>query len=104
MRRRIQILTIILTASLGRIAYNGHVETYYNLPMQRVIDRAHDCGINGETWTRDDGCKMLGDFVMVAGHESIPLGTVVETSRGQGIVVDRHATGDVELYDLAVEW
>ena len=40
-------------------------------------------------WTRSDGVKMFGEYVMIAANwKTRPLGTKVETSLGLGIVVD----------------
>lgn len=97
------LLYVILTATLGRIAYGNHIETWYNLPMDNVIDRAYENGICLDYWERKDGMKMFGKYVIVATDESISLGTVVETSRGKGIVLDRHET-ESNVYDLATTW
>ena len=56
---------------------------------------------------REDGAKMLGEYVMCAANLNIrPKGTIIETSLGMGIVVD---TGSFASYnttqlDLAVDW
>ena len=58
-------------------------------------------------WIRDDGAKMLGNYVMCAANWKIrPKGTIIPTSLGDAIVVD---TGNfVSEYpngvDLAVDW
>jgi len=57
-----------LTAALGKITYNGHTETWYDLPMEYVIQRSQDAGIPAEYWVRDDGVKMFGQWVIVAAH------------------------------------
>ena len=95
---------LILTASLGRIQFQNHVETWYNLPMQNVVEAAQKRGINADYWVREDGCKMFGPWVIVASDPSVTRFTFVETSRGTGIVLDRHTAGDPNLYDLAVDW
>ena len=97
------LMAVMLTATLGRIAYGNHVETWYNLPMSKVVQNSIDRGIDGEYWERKDGCKMFGKYVILASDESIPIGTVIETSRGLGIVLDRHTTTP-EVVDLAVTW
>ena len=106
--RRLGVITTlavsILTAKLGTIQYEGHKETWYNLNMNRVVQRAQDMGIPCEYWVRDDGCKMFGPWVIVAAHPSVTRYTLVETSHGTGIVLDRHTAGDPNLYDLAVTW
>lgn len=98
------LFAITLTAKLGTIQYNDHKETWYNLNMSKVVQRAQDVGIPCEYWVRDDGCKMFGPWVIVAAHPSVTRYTFVETSRGTGIVLDRHTAGDPNLYDLAVTW
>lgn len=106
MNRIVTILaTAILTARLGRIDFQGHQETWYDLNMSKVVSNAHDHGIDGEYWINDDGLKMLGNYVMCAGHPS-RYGELVETSRGIGIIVD---TGDFAKerpndIDVATAW
>lgn len=103
--RVLTILTaVVLTAALGRITYGNHTETWYNLPMNRCVQRAQDMGIPAEYWVRDDGVKMFGEWVIVASHPSVTRYTIVDTSLGQGIVLDRHTAGDTELYDIATDW
>jgi hypothetical protein len=69
-----------------------------------------DAGFNEEEypyWVRDDGCKMLGDYIMVAADLSIrPRGSIIETSLGTALVCD---TGSFVNYnstqiDVAVNW
>jgi hypothetical protein len=99
-----------LTKSAG--VYNGPSgkETYYNLNMSGVVKIMRGLGYSEEDypyWVRDDGCKMLGEYIMVAACFSIrPRGTIVETSLGQGIVCD---TGGFASYnqtqlDIATNW
>jgi hypothetical protein len=85
-------------------------ETYYNLKMDLCVAYMRDLGydeIEFPYWIRDDGAKMLGNYVMCAANWSIrPKGTILETSLGDAIVVD---TGDFVLdypygVDLAVDW
>jgi len=85
-------------------------ETYYNLNMTNIINFMRDLGYdetNYPYWIREDGCKMLGPYIMVAANFEIrPRGTILETSLGTAIVVD---TGDfVNTYpegiDIAVNW
>jgi hypothetical protein len=96
-----------LNAYDGVCYYGNQKETYYNLPMGQVIENAHNNGIDGEYWVREDGCKMLGNYIMVAANWSIrPKGTILETSLGTAIVVD---TGSFvsdypEGIDIAVDW
>lgn len=85
-------------------------ETYYNLPMGGVIRLMDSEGIeHGEYWVRSDGCKMLGDYIMVASDLSVhPRGTLVETSLGTGIVCDTgtfiYMSGGSNWIDIAVTW
>ena len=85
-------------------------ETYYNLRMDLCVWYMRELGYSEEEypyWIRDDGAKMLGNYVMCAANWSIrPKGTIIPTSLGDAIVVD---TGDfVKDYpygvDLAVDW
>lgn len=85
-------------------------ETYYNLPMNNCVANMRKRGYDAKrypVWTRKDGAKMFGHYVMVAANWKIrPLGTVIETSIGWGIVVD---TGEFVKtsprgVDLAVNW
>ena len=98
------LFAIILTANLGKVQYNGHTETWYDLPMDNVVQRAQDMGIPCEYTVRDDGVKMFGPWVIVAAHPSKIRYTFVDTSLGQGIILDTHTKGDTELYDIATTW
>lgn len=96
-----------LTPSGG--VHNGPsgLETYYNLPMDGVIQQARDFGIEGEYWVRDDGVKMYGDYVILACNRDVhPMGTLVETSLGTGISLDTggFAEGNPTQCDVAVSW
>ena len=85
-------------------------ETYYNMDMSYCISRMRARGYSEKDypyWIRDDGCKMLGNYIMVAANFKIrPLGTILETSLGWGIVVD--TGGFVNRYpyglDIATNW
>ena len=98
------LATVILTAGLGRITYGNHVETWYDLPMNKVIQRSQDAGIPCEYWVDDRGVKMFGQWVIVAAHPSKTRYTRVQTSLGEGIILDFHTTPDTELYDIATSW
>lgn len=106
MKRGLYIaLAIILTARAGRITYNGHSETWYDLKMDYVCQRANAIGIEGNYWVRDDGVKMFGPWVILAADWNIhPYGCVLETSRGYGMVLDTHGAKDRELIDIATDW
>lgn len=88
-----------LTPQSGVNYFNGRKETYYNLNMSGVISNAQAMGINGNYWVRDDGVKMYGDYVIVASQDS--KGTLIDTSVGQGIVLDYCPAGTV---DIATTW
>lgn len=85
-------------------------ETYYNLPMQGVVEIMRNAGFSEEEypyWVREDGVKMLGDYVMVAADLNIrPRGSILECSLGTAIVCDTGAfvkTNPTQL-DIAVDW
>lgn len=96
-----------LTASGGVNYYGEQKETYYNLNMSRVVDNAKNAGVEGEYWVRDDGVKMYGDKVIVAANQDLyPYGTTVDTSLGEGIVLDTgtFANSNPTQVDIATEW
>lgn len=98
------LLTVVLTAKAGRVAYGDHVETWYNLNMSRVISRSDEAiGVTDQYWVREDGVKMYGPWVIVAAHPSKVRYSRVETSLGEGIILDTHETSP-EVYDIATEW
>lgn len=96
-----------LTASAGVNYYGEQKETYYNLNMSRVVSNAQGNGLDGEYWIREDGAKMFGDYVIVAANQEVhPYGSTVETSLGEGIVLD---TGEFAQYDpyqvdISTDW
>lgn len=96
-----------LTKSKGTNQGPSGKETYYNLPMGRIIRIMRNMGNNDKYWVREDGVKMLGKYIMIAANLNIrPRGTLVPTSLGMGIVCD---TGGFAIYnptqiDIAVEW
>ena len=97
----------VLTAWGGVNYYFDQKETYYNLDMSGVVAIAHAQGIEGDYWVRDDGCKMLGDYIMIAANRDVhPQGSIVATSLGLGIVVDTgaFAYSDPTQVDIAVNW
>ena len=85
-------------------------EKYYNLNMSGVVTIMRNSGYSSEEypyWVRDDGVKMLGDYVMVAADLSVyPRGSIVETSLGTGLVCDKcvGATYGDTVLDIAVNW
>lgn len=99
-----------LTSWLGVFDGPSGKETYYNLPMAGVVEIMRSLGYSEEEWPyweREDGCKMLGDYIMVAAHLGLrPRGTIVETSLGLGIVADTGAFAEWNntQLDIAVTW
>lgn len=83
-------------------------ETYYNLNMSGVISIMRSMGNNDEYWIREDGCKMLGNYIMVAADLSVhPRGSLVPTSLGMGIVCDTGgfvSNGSGVALDIATAW
>lgn len=100
-----------LTQSAG-VNYNswGNMETYYNLEMSGVVAIMRDCGFTESEypyWVRQDGVKMLGDYVIVAANLYVyPRGTVVNTSLGVGLVCDTGGFADSNetQFDIATDW
>ena len=99
-----------LTKSKGVFMGPSGRETWYNLPMGKCIEMMRNLGFSEEeypVWVRDDGAKMMGDYVMCAANlETRPKGTIVESSLGLAIVVD--TGGFVNTYpdglDLCTNW
>lgn len=99
-----------LTQTSGVLVGPSGRETYYNMDMSYCVQRMRAKGYSAseyKVWTRDDGCKMFGPYIMVAANFNIrPLGTVLETSLGWGIVVD--TGGFVNKWprgiDIATNW
>lgn len=94
--------------------FNGisGIESWYNLDMTGCVKIMRDLGYSEEdypVWTRDDGVKMFGDYVMIAADTSPdkhPKGSLMETSMGTGMVVDHcvAATWGKVTLDIAVSW
>jgi len=98
----------ILTPSSG-VAYGpSGFETYYNLDMTGVINVMSSYGYSqSDYWVRDDGCKMLGNYIMVAANLDIrPRGTILECSLGPAIVCDtgHFSYNNPYQLDIAVNW
>lgn len=99
-----------LTPASG--VYNGPSgkETYYNLDMSGVISIMRSMGYSEDEypyWERDDGCKMFGDYIMVAAElSSRPKGTIIECSLGTAMVVDTggFAANNPTQLDIATNW
>ena len=86
------------------------LETYYNLPMDDVVSIMRDMGFSESDypyWEREDGCKMLGQYIMVAANLNMfPRGTTVECSLGTALVCDTggFAESNPTQLDIAVNW
>ena len=101
--------TKVLNARDGVNYYKGMKETYYNLPMDRIYAKADaNFGKHHKKWTREDGVKMYGPYVVIAAPFDVyPYGTWdVETSLGLAIVLDtgEFAETNKNQIDIAVDW
>ena len=100
----------VITPQSGVADGPSGYETYYNLPMGGVVNIMRGLGYDEESypyWEREDGCKMLGDYIMVAANLNVrPYGTILPCSRGMAIVCDTgdFAYGNPEQLDIAVNW
>lgn len=97
----------VLNSYIGTVEGPSGKETYYNLPMSRVVEIMHELGFEGEYWVRDDGVKMFGDYIMVAADLSHrPKGTILPTSLGMAMVCDTGGFVKWNSYqiDIAVAW
>ncbi len=98
----------VLTAFAGVNYGPSGKETYYNLDMSGVVSIMRSMGNTDEYWIRDDGCKMLGDYIMVAADlNAHPRGSLVPTSLGMGIVCDTGgfvSNGSGVALDIATAW
>lgn len=100
----------VLTRSAGRITGPSGEETYYNLKMDGVVRIMRDMGFSEQEYpyhVREDGVKMLGDYIMVAANLDLrPRGSLIDTSLGKGIVCDTggFAAANPTQLDIAVEW
>lgn len=100
----------VLTKRAGTVQGPSGKETYYNLPMQGVVNRMRRLGYDSENWPywiREDGAKCLGPYILCAASFDIrPVGTILETSRGKAIVADTgsFARSNPTQIDLAMQW
>ena len=91
----------------GVFYFNGQKETYYNLPMDRILKKAEERLWVNAYWVREDGVKMFGSYVIVAAPFDVhPWGSLVETSLGTGIVLDTglFAVDNKNQIDIATSW
>lgn len=100
----------VLSKRKGVVNGPSGKESYYNLNMSGVINAMRRAGYS-ETeypyWVREDGVKMLGEYVMVAANYEIrPRGTIVQSSLGYAIVCDTggFAKRNPTQLDIAVTW
>lgn len=97
----------VLSRSNGSVKGPNGKETYYNLNMNGVVNIMRRMGNTDEYWVRDDGCKMLGNYIMCAANLGVhPRGSLVESSLGTCIVCDTggFARGNSQQLDIAVTW
>ena len=97
----------VLNKQNGRIQGPSGEETWYNDDMTFLIARLRRYGYDYEYWIREDGVKMYGQYVLVAANFDIrPIGTILETSLGTGIVCDTGGFVRTRPYglDIAVTW
>ena len=97
----------VLTAMAGVNDGPTGRETYYNMEMAGVVDIMRGMGNTDDYWVRDDGVKMLGDYVMVAANlDRYPRGSVVDSSLGKAIVCDTggFAEYNADQLDIATAW
>ena len=97
----------VLNRSNGVVTGPTGKETYYNLDMSGVVSLMRQQGNTDSYWVRDDGVKMLGDYVIVAANtDKYPKGTIVDSSLGKAIVCDTgdFARSNADQLDVAVAW
>lgn len=100
----------VLSKSKGVVIGPSGKETYYNLNMTGVVNSMRRAGYSEEEypyWVREDGVKMLGNYVIVAANYDIrPRGTILESSLGYAIVCDtgNFAKTNPTQIDVAVTW
>jgi hypothetical protein len=97
----------VLTKRAGTVQGPSGKETYYNLDMSGVIRIMRRMGYTGEYHVREDGVKMLGDYIMCAANLNVhPRGSLVQSSLGMCIVCDTggFASSNPNQLDIAVTW
>ena len=106
--RIVAIMAAVALTARGGIFMNkatGMKESWYNLDVSKCVKRAQDIGIPAEYHVREeDGVKMFGPWVILAAHPSVTRYTRIQTSLGEGIVLDRHTCSDKNLIDIATTW
>lgn len=100
-----------LTKELWRYNWPSWPETWYNLDMTNIVKDMKNRGFTEAKWykyhLREDGVKMLGNYVMVAANlKTRPKWTILDTSLWKWIVCD--TWGFVRTYpnwlDIATNW
>ena len=97
----------VLSAWAGTVMGPSGKETYYNLDMSGVVEIMRGMGNNDAYWVREDGCKMLGNYIMCAANLDVhPRGSLVECSLGTCIVCDTGGFAYENPYqlDIATTW
>ena len=100
----------ILDPVIGSVEGPSGKETYYNLPMDYVVEIMRDLEYSEEDfpyWVREDGCKMFGPYIMCAADLSTrPKGTVLMSSLGPCMVCDtgEFVNWNSRQIDIAVNW
>ena len=100
----------VLSKSKGVVYGPSGKESYYNLNMTSVVSAMRKAGYSEAEypyWIREDGVKMLGQYVMVAANYEIrPKGTIIESSLGYAIVCDTggFVKNNPTQIDVAVSW
>lgn len=95
-----------LNSVLGVVYGPTGKETYYNLNMKNIINIMSSFGYTIDDYhIRDDGVKMLGDYIMVAtDFDTYPRGSIVSTSLGLGISCDTGTALSGSHIDIATNW
>ena len=97
----------VLDPYVGTVIGPSGKETYYNLDMSGIVEIMRSMGNMDEYHVREDGCKMLGDYIMCAANLDVhPRGSLVPSSLGMCIVCDTggFAEYDPNQLDIAVTW
>ena len=97
----------VLDPYVGTVMGPSGKETYYNLDMSGIVEIMRSMGNTDEYYVREDGCKMLGDYIMCAANLDVhPRGSLVQSSLGMCIVCDTggFAASDPNQLDIAVAW
>lgn len=103
----IQGISPVLNSYKGTVQGPSGKETYYNLNMNRIVQNMKNMGVQGEYWVREDGAKMLGNYILVAANLNLhPRGSLVQTSMGIGLVADTgdFAKSNPTQIDIATTW